>query len=107
MATKKTSSSLAAVIHAFCYTLPFLFLTQNFVSLGLIFGSHFLIDRYRLAKYLVYAKNFVSPRSEWLSWADCKATGYSSEKPAFMSIWLLIIADNILHILCNGLALSF
>jgi hypothetical protein len=34
-------------------------------------------------------------------------TGYHKDKPPWMAVWLLIIADNTLHLLCNGLALAF
>jgi len=107
MATRKISSSLVAFIHALTYSIPFLFLTQNVYSLSFIVGTHFLVDRFRVARYLIFVKNFLSPRSDWLTWQECSKTGFSSNKPDFMSIWLLIIVDNILHILCNAVALTF
>jgi hypothetical protein len=41
------------------------------------------------------------------SWNECKATGYSPATPAWLAVWLLIIADNIMHVLINGLALKY
>lgn len=42
-----------------------------------------------------------------LAWANCKATGYPSEVPPWLSVWLLIIADNVMHVLINGAALRW
>lgn len=53
MANRKTSSWLAALVHASFYTLPFLFLTRDPLALAIIGGTHAVIDRYRLAKVWV------------------------------------------------------
>ena len=138
MASEKTKKSLAALAHAVSYTLPFFFLTLSWKALLFIAGTHFIIDRWRLARYLVWLKNFLAP--EWIkvegemvmplkmgsvqfalgsatgwkqkyirnkSWKECSATGYDPAKPAWMSVWLMIIADNILHVICNGTALRW
>lgn len=105
MANEKGKRSLAAAIHAVTYTLPFLFLTQSLTALGFIAGSHFVIDRWRLARYVVWAKNLPYPGSK--PWAQCSATGYPDERPAWLAVWLLIIADNTLHLICNGAALRW
>ncbi len=97
MATEKTKKSVAAAVHAICYTLCFLFITQNIATLAIIGGTHFLIDRYRLARYVVWAKNGCR--------GPVTATGYADDVPAWLSVWLLIIADNTLHILINGVAI--
>lgn len=104
MATRKTSSSVAALAHALTYTLPFVFLTQSPIALGLIAGTHFLIDRFRLARFVVFAKNHFAPRSAWP--AKLTNTGYDESVPPWMAVWLLIIADNILHILINAAVLA-
>jgi len=146
MATAKTQKSIAALAHALTYTLPFLFLTSSWMAFLLIAGSHFAIDRWRLARYVVWAKNFLAPR--WIEvtnesvmqsstvefkqevnfapvvipntvvvtrknlirnhpWSECSATGYHKDRPPFLSVWLLIIADNILHVILNGIALKY
>ena len=167
MATEKTKKSVAALAHVFMYTLPFLALTQSWKALLFIAGTHFIIDRWRLARYVCWLKNFLAPR--WLSgpeptvatfstpiqrvhnldnestfvlritsgqhageerkvtgasdmgrvlhleperfrnhpWSECEATGYHKDRPPFLSVWLLIIADNTLHILLNGVALTY
>jgi Protein of unknown function (DUF3307) len=108
MATEKTKRSLAAGVHAVTYTLPFLFLTWNPWALAFICGTHFLIDRFRLARYVVWIKNGYAFSSipHGLSIHPPTATGYRDDVPAWLSVWLLIIADNILHLICNGIALA-
>lgn len=105
MANEKTKQSAAALAHAITYTLAFLFITQRPVPLLVIAGTHFVIDRWRIARYLVWAKNWLAPTNK--PWSDCKGTGYPSDRPPWMAVWLLIIADNTLHVLCNGLALYY
>ena len=99
MATEKTKRSLAAAIHAACYTAPFILLTLSPLALAYIAGTHFVIDRFRLARFVVWAKNGCT--------GPVTATGYPEAVPAWLSVWLLIIADNTLHLLCNGVAIKF
>lgn len=100
MADNKTRRSVAAGVHAVTYTLPFLFLTQSPLALVFIAGTHFLIDRFRLARWVVWAKN-------WDFRAPITTTGYPESKPPFLAVWLLIIADNVMHVICNGAALRW
>lgn len=102
MATEKTKQSAAAAVHAVTYTLPFLFLTWSPAALAFIVGSHFLVDRFRLARLLVWFKNGYAFKG-----ATATATGYRDDVPAWLSVWLLIIADNTVHLVCNGLALEY
>ena len=104
MAENKTSKNLAAFAHALCYSIPFLILT-NFKGLFLIAISHYLIDRYRLAKYMVFFKNHLAPSKYWPQWQDCSITGYSNKLPDYVSFWLLIITDNTMHLLCNHISI--
>lgn len=123
MATQKVSRGsrrlvgigfVAAAVHAFTYSLLFILFRPSIAAWLVILLSHFFIDRYRLARYLVYAKNFLAPvywtrlkLTDHLPWAECSATGYPPERPIWLSVWLLIIADNVCHLVCNGLALKF
>lgn len=117
MANEKTKRSLAALAHVVTYALPFLFLLPSLAALAVIVGTHFVIDRWRLARFVCWAKNIAlcPPSYEnargvagpMFAWANCKATGYPSERPAFLAVWLLIIADNVMHVLINGLALRY
>ena len=105
MATEKTKRSLAALAHALTYILPFLFLTQNPFTLAIIGGTHFVIDRWHLARYVAWAKNRPWPGSA--AWRECRETGFHPETPRWLSGWLVIIIDNVMHIVTNGLALHY
>lgn len=104
MAQNKTKNSLAALCHATIYSLPFLLIGSAWAYL-IIWLTHFLIDRFRLARYLVFAKNFLG--WPWPKWEDCKATGYPSATPPWMAVWLMIIADNTLHLAINWASIKW
>ena len=128
-AVEKTSSNWYAFTHALKYTLPFMFLTQNWITLSIIFGTHFLIDRFRLARYWNYFKNGMFQKVKQYDkvirddeggavdvvfqgnyahlYKKLTSTGYPEDVPAWISDWLLIITDNTLHILINGLAIYY
>jgi len=104
MATEKTKRSVAALAHVVAYGLPFLFLRPSVAAYLFIVGTHFVIDRWRLARYVVWLKNWLGPNRPW---GECAATGYPSDRPVWLTVWLLIIADNTMHALCNAFALMF
>ena len=106
MAQNKTKAFLPAWIHASLYTFGFLLLRPSQLAIAVIMLSHFLIDRYRLARYVVIVKNVaLCPWREWENYLT--PTGYPPEVPAWLSVWLLVIADNTLHMTINYLALRF
>jgi hypothetical protein len=123
MANEKTKRSLAALAHVVTYALPFLFLSPSVMALVVIVGTHFVIDRWRLARYVVWAKNWLAPWHKldrkvddpgpdiWVPptppWSACQATGYPPDRPPWLAVWLLIIADNIMHVLINAAALMW
>jgi hypothetical protein len=107
MAREKVKRWWPALVHASVYSLPFLALGPSWWAWALIVATHATIDRLRLARYVVYAKNFLSARGDWLPWAKCAGTGYSDERPPWLTVWLLIIADNVLHVLINAAALKW
>lgn len=105
MATRKTSRLAVALVHALAYSLPFLFLRPSLAAWVVIVATHAVIDRWRLARHVVWAKEWLAPtRPPPL--ADCP-TGYPDDKPAWLAVWLLIIADNAMHIAINGAALRY
>lgn len=134
MANNKTKRWAPCAAHALAYGIPFLVLTPSWKAMLVIVGTHFLIDRYRLARYVIWAKNFLAPRTTielehtlntpeasspggfvneyvvkrwWHPWSECSATGYHKDMPPWLSVWLMIAADNVLHILLNSLALKY
>ena len=105
MAKLKRVSIAWALIHALVYTIPFALITQSFLALLVIFITHAVIDHFGLARYVVFAKNYLTDMS--LVWKDCRQTGYPPDTPVWLSTWLLIIADNTLHLIINYLAIRF
>lgn len=92
MANNKTTKSLAALVHVIVYTLPFLILVdmqwQGYVVIAL---THFLIDRWRLARY-------------WCRFFGVGTAAFYEkdvETPPFLSVWLMIIVDNTFHLTIN------
>ena len=102
MANNKTKSTWAAFCHAWVYSFPFLFIASQ-KAWVVIIVTHLLIDRFRLARYVVFAKNFLG--YPFPVWQDCKVTGYPSDRPAWLAVWLLIAADNTLHLIINYFAI--
>jgi hypothetical protein len=133
MAGEKTKKSIAALAHVVTYTVPFLFLTQSPAALAVILVSHFVIDRWRLARYVCWIKNFLQPKFPWtrtcscgpeekcgpscgqpvtslvrnFPWSECIGTGYHKDRPPWMAVWLMIICDNAMHVICNASALRY
>ncbi|WP_328856874.1 DUF3307 domain-containing protein [Williamsia herbipolensis] len=114
MATEKVRRWWPAIAHAVTYGLPFLLVTQSPAALLVIVGTHAVIDRYRLARHVVWAKNHLAPRAAWpgsFRKPRCSAdtgtptiseqTGYPDNTPPWLAVWLMIIADNTLHLLIN------
>jgi hypothetical protein len=101
-AVEKTGAWGPALAHAVTYTACHLPLTRSPWRLALIGGTHAVIDRYRLAKHVVWAKNQLAPASHR---PPHTATGYPEETPAWLATWLMIAADNTLHLLINAAVL--
>ena len=74
MALTKTKNTfqgyLACLIHSLLYSLPFL-LIGSFQAVLIIFLTHFIIDKYRLAKYFIKLRNW-----------NFSENGHSEETPA-------------------------
>ena len=105
MAKKKFESFPVALLHAGVYSLPFLLITGSFAAIAVIFLTHAVIDHYRLARYLIFAKNWTTDRS--LRWGDCQSTGYHKDTPAWLAMFLMTAVDNAKHLTINYAALRW
>ena len=105
MANNKIKRHAPAAIHAVVYSIPFLMLTQSSLAILVIAVSHFFIDRYRLARYVIFAKNWITNRKT--RWCDCLKTGYAKDTPDWLAFWLMIIADNTIHMTINYIAIRW
>lgn len=112
MANEKTKRSVAALAHAVTYMFPFMLLTRSVVALWVIVATHFVIDRWRLARWVVLVKNMglrpttAETEGEAMDFWD-HATGSPRARPPFLSVWLLIIVDNLMHVAINAAALRW
>lgn len=106
MATEKTKKSLAAAVHVVTYALPFLLITTSWAALAVIVGTHFVIDRWRLARHVIWAKNLPFPGKK-LPWKECQKFGFPPDRPDWLAGWLLIFTDNIIHVTINGAAIMW
>jgi len=117
-ALNKSKRTAPALLHAALYTACFLLLTRSFWALFVIGFTHFLIDRFSLPKYLIFAKERAfNPKSWHRPWKNCNLTGYFDQptadfnaacpdcRPLHLTIFLYIVTDNLFHLTINYLAL--
>lgn len=117
-------------IHCLTYSLPFIFI-GGFAATGIIFITHFIIDRTNIVAYALAWKNGVRkyqihdtqgylidlPKEEHIKDTlkfkmatvtyDISNFGFGLERPFAITIWLYIICDNLCHIICNYVALKY
>lgn len=114
MAGNKKKDFRVALIHSFIYTCPFLLLTRSMLALFVIFITHAVIDGTDLVNRLNQLKNLdfnkqavrdnsiVGNNTGFMIVAD----GYT-DRPLFIRVWLIILQDNILHLIINYLSLRY
>jgi hypothetical protein len=108
MASEKTRRWWPAVVHAIVYSLPFLLITQSPWALLVIGGTHAVLDRFRLARYVVWAKNLIGPRGHRPPLKEALANcGSPASVPAGLALALMIVSDNTIHMLINAAALTW
>lgn len=104
MALEKVKRWPPALIHAVAYSLPFLLLGASWAAMLVIAGTHAVIDRYRLARWLVWARNvYLRPPGGRLA----AGVPFPDDCPPFLAVWLTIIVDNVIHVLINAAALRW
>jgi hypothetical protein len=94
-ALNKKNDFKIALLHAGIYTLPFMLLTTDIWKLLAIMITHAIIDGTHIVNYLNQIKN----------WNFITPTGFDLNRPDWISVWLIIIQDNILHLVINYLIL--
>jgi hypothetical protein len=126
MALNKGQKTLNCLVHVSIYTAFFLFLTLSWKALLFIGATHFILDRWHIIlKRIIWWKNHF-PTGKYPPFKYCDTSGYYDEspinslkpsadivekygkpRPFYITIWLYIISDNILHLICNLIALLF
>jgi hypothetical protein len=49
----------------------------------------------------------MAPKSYRHKWSECSNTGYHDSKPPWLTVWLMIITDNVMHVCINTFAIIF
>lgn len=113
MATNKKKDFRVALLHAFVYTIPFLLLTRSLLALFVIFITHAIIDgtnlvnRLNQIKNLDFNKQYVQDNSVTNKPTSMIIADGYTDRPLFIRIWLIILQDNILHLIINYLSLKY
>lgn len=127
MALNKSKRSIPCLVHVLIYTACFLLLTTSWKALLVIGGTHFLIDRFHTPlKRLLWLKNHLGPTMEYPPYEYCNSTGYFDDSPYnikqadegmikkfgkprhfYITIWIYIAIDNMIHLAINNLALAY
>lgn len=121
MARQKSKSWSVAAFHGLAYCIPFIIAGATPLQTLVMASTHAVIDRLRLARYVVWAKNWISPKhnikmigakdmyyTRSPSWEACKDFGVPlAATDRYLAHWLLIIVDNVMHVLINGAALKW
>lgn len=134
MAMNKNKQTIPCLVHVLLYTSFFLLLTVSWKALLFIAATHFIIDRFPIiVKRIIWLKNHLNPTLSYPPFEYCDTTGYYDDSPYntkkielrfvgqnkiqdgieygqprlfFITMWLYIITDNTLHLICNLIALT-
>lgn len=119
MALNKKEKWLPAIVHGIVYTIPFLLLTKSIVALLVICITHVIIDHTNIVQRLNQIKNWDFKEDSCCSFLPDNQIGCSFKqinfklrdgyyaRPLFIRIWLIIIQDNILHLIINYLSIKY
>ena len=127
MAMNKSKKTFNCLVHCLIYTACFTVLTLSWKALLFIGVTHFILDRWPvIIKRMIWFKNHF-PTMKYPPYVYCNTTGYYDDSPYntrnpekergepfygtwgkprhfFITIWLYIISDNVLHLICNLIA---
>ena len=118
MALNKKKHWWPAIIHGVIYTLPFLILTRSIPALLVICITHIIIDHTDIVCRLNQLKNWNFDKHSLFYFKQHGAgvaqratiefkDGYGKDRPIWLRVWLIIIQDNILHLIINYFALLY
>lgn len=109
MATTKTQSWSWAIAHVLTYSIPFVIMFDLSITAFLfIVVTHLFIDHYRLARYVIIAKNLLTGGSdEKYHLKNTDACGFPKGTPDHIGFLVLIAIDNTMHVICNAFAITY
>ena len=105
MALNKKKHFWIALVHSIIYTIPFLLLTRSWVVLSVICLTHAIIDHTDIVCKLNQIKNW--DFYGCFGWDNILIKDGYSDRPLFIRVWLIIIQDNILHLIINYLSIKY
>lgn len=105
MALNKKEHFWIALIHSIVYTIPFLLLTRSIMALSVICITHAIIDGTNIVNWLNQIKNW--DFYGCFGWDNILIKDGYSDRPLFIRVWLIIIQDNILHLIINYLSIKY
>lgn len=82
---------IACLVHCLIYAGCFIIITQDPVKLLLIFATHFIIDKFRLAYY----------------WCELFEVGKRFDFSNWLKIYLIFMVDMAFHLSCNYFILLY
>ncbi len=131
MALNKSKKTWNCLVHVLIYTSCFTILTLSWKALLFIGITHFILDRWHvILRRMIWWKNHF-PTGKYPPFEYCDTTGYfdtspintkkvelkenevminpfwGTPQPFYITIWLYIFQDNILHLVCNFIALMY
>lgn len=126
-ALNKSKRTIPCLVHVLIYTSCFLLLTTSWKALLFIGATHFFFDRWHTPiRRFRWLCGHLNPQLSYPPFEYCNTTGYYDDSPYntkkptpeiiekfgnprhfFITIWLYIIHDNFLHLVCNYFALTF
>jgi hypothetical protein len=111
MALKKTQAWPPALVHALFYTVPFAVVFGLVPALAVIGVTHAIIDRYRLVNHWVKfwgigCQGWVVHEIKYRL-ARRRRLQEMEDAPPWLGVWLMIIADNVFHVIINAVALYY
>jgi hypothetical protein len=95
--------------HCVTYSLPFL-LIASWKAVIMIGLTHFIIDKTNIVAYFLAWRNNVHNPSELKSKYgnyDISNFGFQLQRPFAITIWLLILTDNTIHLILNYLFIKY
>lgn len=114
MAREKTKYWSPAIWHGVTYGVPFVIAAMimsswslSLLALAVIIVTHIVIDHYRLARHVIWFKNQLAPKGYRYSWHQGNVTGYQNDAPVWLTTWLMIITDNVIHVIINTGAILY
>lgn len=87
---------LTCSLHCLLYSIPFGLYYHSWPVFLLILLSHFLVDKFSIAKYI----------TRFVNWNWKTDLGFSEDRPPFLTVWIHIIRDNSIHIAGNYLIIQ-